>query len=926
MKTLDTFDAVTIKRRIPIPVADTCAWILDDDQYLQWLADENTPLLWINGEPGCGKSVLSSFLLEHIQKSQPQSTICYFFCNKLITNQDDAKGLLRGLLHQIFAKHRCLIEHALKDLETSRDFGNKPRTLWDIFLRSLKDSRCGQVILVIDGFDECDPAGGRELLEWLLADLPSTKHKILMTSRTEMYLYDLLTEAANKYKDLTPVKNILVLPLTGELYTRKVEQDVETFIEHKVAEICQVHGLDAAQNDAIRMSVTQKAGKTFLWISLVLQMLRDSATISTASIDRILSSLPSSLKRTYHSMLSQVEEESRPLALKALYIVVAARRPLTLAEFIVAFAIQPQHHSEKDLARYYEPQIGRTVRALCKQFIHVLNNELYLVHSTAKDFLLSQSDFPRPWYAFDVVQAELAISTVCNSYLMLSDFQTQPLVIDDFTHGTMQLSLVEQYSALHPFLNYAALNWADHFRACETHASSGLVKQAMNISNVASKTFGTWFAIYWAFQPRTLGYPKGISSCHLGAMNGHDTIVSRFLDRKFDIRLVDNAGRTPLFWACYGGHAKVVRRLLGANAVVIYATTPQTPGMVEVAASGGHVEVVQELLRATERNEPSKQAIPANMIELAVEGAAQGGYTEIIALLLKWKSEYKPPADGLSGQAQTAEETSNLFRPLLSAVKRGRLKTVVQLLKAGVDIRQLDSAQILDAAVQSGSIDLLRLLLESGANVNPFPGSGPGRAFTPLQAAAERGDLDMVRCLLRAGANVNAQPAYHCGLTALQGAVRSGSLAVVNELLANGADANDAPAPWLGMTAMQAAARLGYLEIAQRLKEEGASPNEKASWRGRTALQWAALNGHLEFVKWLLQFQVDLEALDESPFYRQTAWQLAKGKEDIREVLRAAGAVCKEKHKGVDYMYDDEGNLKAEYAHSRFNVSKESTR
>ncbi|CAG9949252.1 unnamed protein product [Clonostachys rosea f. rosea IK726] len=36
----------------------TCQWILSRPEFCQWISDDNTRLLWIEGPPGCGKSTL----------------------------------------------------------------------------------------------------------------------------------------------------------------------------------------------------------------------------------------------------------------------------------------------------------------------------------------------------------------------------------------------------------------------------------------------------------------------------------------------------------------------------------------------------------------------------------------------------------------------------------------------------------------------------------------------------------------------------------------------------------------------------------------------------------------------------------------------------------------------------------------------------
>jgi ankyrin repeat protein len=56
-----------------------------------------------------------------------------------------------------------------------------------------------------------------------------------------------------------------------------------------------------------------------------------------------------------------------------------------------------------------------------------------------------------------------------------------------------------------------------------------------------------------------------------------------------------------------------------------------------------------------------------------------------------------------------------------------------------------------------GNTELIRILLETGANVNAPPAEGDDR--TSLQAASECGKIELVKILLEAGADVNAPPA-----------------------------------------------------------------------------------------------------------------------------------------------------------------------
>ncbi|KAK8059082.1 hypothetical protein PG996_009012 [Apiospora saccharicola] len=98
-------------------------------------------------------------------------------------------------------------------------------------------------------------------------------------------------------------------------------------------------------------------------------------------------------------------------------------------------------------------------------------------------------------------------------------------------------------------------------------------------------------------------------------------------------------------------------------------------------------------------------------------------------------------------------------------------------------------------AVETGSKDLIVMLLEHGADINRP--ARRGIVHTPLQKACELGSYSMVEFLLQKGALPSSPPSKQNGGTALQLAAKSGSLRITELLLQVGADAH-APAPEFG--------------------------------------------------------------------------------------------------------------------------------
>ncbi|KAI3334581.1 hypothetical protein F4824DRAFT_511609 [Ustulina deusta] len=161
--------------------------------------------------------------------------------------------------------------------------------------------------------------------------------------------------------------------------------------------------------------------------------------------------------------------------------------------------------------------------------------------------------------------------------------------------------------------------------------------------------------------------------------------------------------------------------------------------------------------------------------------------------------------------------------------------------------------------------DKIQRVLDGGVDVNTYSGQNTGSGGwqrTPLQEAAGVGSLDLVQLLMQRGADVNLPPKGYIGRTAVQRACEGGTVPVnvhlIKFLIANGANVNAPPAPSGGVTAFQAAAMEGNFEVALLLLDHGADINAPpAEECGYCALDGAAACGKLDMV----QFLLDLGAL-----------------------------------------------------------------
>jgi len=60
-------------------VPGTCEWFTNHSLFQNWNKNQRSSLLWVSADPGCGKSVLVKYLVDHILPSTGERTTCYFF-------------------------------------------------------------------------------------------------------------------------------------------------------------------------------------------------------------------------------------------------------------------------------------------------------------------------------------------------------------------------------------------------------------------------------------------------------------------------------------------------------------------------------------------------------------------------------------------------------------------------------------------------------------------------------------------------------------------------------------------------------------------------------------------------------------------------------------------------------------------------------
>ncbi len=162
---------ITVPKKVP----GTCEWFQSHHKFRNWLASRNRGLFLLSASPGCGKSVLSRFLVEKILPAgmPVKTTLCYFFFD--IPDQKNIPAALCALIHQVLTWRPELTDLVQKDI-----IGNGPaltlkeRVLWRVFGKLVSAHVDSDVVCVLDALDECQKDGRPSLVGQLQTLLAQT--------------------------------------------------------------------------------------------------------------------------------------------------------------------------------------------------------------------------------------------------------------------------------------------------------------------------------------------------------------------------------------------------------------------------------------------------------------------------------------------------------------------------------------------------------------------------------------------------------------------------------------------------------------------------------------------------------------------------------------------------------------------------------
>ena len=744
--------------------------------------EAQSPLLWLKGRAGSGKSTICSAIIESLQARQEQEyamVFCFFDSRKCQVSS--ARYILETFTYQ-------LIEY-MQPIRRGRRFSiregeklTEPLSL-EQFQRKLRsvflnvDTHVG-VFCVLDGLSDDD--GVKNVI----------MHEVLRVnrSRKQSHIFRCVMSSRFACEARISHEDLVQIDLNVEA---GLQRDMLNFAKTRLADLSDTMPKNKMPVLALAKQLCSRANGSFLWLALAIEDIQRME--NRPNLVQIVDLLPPSIDAFYQRSLQKIASQDVETAQTVFSWVTLASRPLSLLELLEALAIKANH------AQFHEqlPSVGKTlsqpkteaeIHRICGWLVKIsMEGIVRLRHSTLQDYLFFAVE-PSNRLHHPVLAAHELLAWSC-LILLSSAVRLEVSSASTSTEPAQHL----RRGTTSTLAKYAAANWSIHYRLSETYSRNlaGTLQRCLNftldydcqsfsipnsgrpvqIANTTLRISASYGLISLTQLSLQMGTdPKG-GSCvlcetplaiaagngHLGAANillqwtahpasqkaynfdemtrlaairGFTDVVRAFLECGFKVDAAEQiSGKTLLHIAAESGRLSMVKLLMSYNANV-NATIPKTRETpLHLAAAYGYVHIVECLVDGCD---PS-------MRELEL-------YNSIVR-----QPYYQSWTEDLLANEGLMESTVWELQARESAQEHIELLRSCSIRYSNIDLRTSAGCTALELAASDGHNDIVRFLLERKAD---FKSEG-GVRCTALQSAIENGHLETVKILLAAGASAH---------------------------------------------------------------------------------------------------------------------------------------------------------------------------
>jgi hypothetical protein len=234
---------------------NTGVWLVQDsDEFNLWKTTKDR-VLWVQGLPGVGKTIMISHIIEHLKhfcEAEAKRVLTYFYFDFGTPAKQTAVSCARILLSQLVSRSADM-PGSIKNLyDKTCSHGSKSPGIDDLTAMLTLYANCEDVedlYIVLDAIDECSLKDGKraELLEWLdqLTQKLSPKLHLCISGRPEQDICETLCS----FPRLTDIK----------MEESKIGADIETYLRYELSRRPKFTRLPAELREEMQDALTRGA-------------------------------------------------------------------------------------------------------------------------------------------------------------------------------------------------------------------------------------------------------------------------------------------------------------------------------------------------------------------------------------------------------------------------------------------------------------------------------------------------------------------------------------------------------------------------------------------------------------------------------------------------------------------------------------------
>ncbi|EAT85426.2 hypothetical protein SNOG_06775 [Parastagonospora nodorum SN15] len=786
--------------------AETGLWLLESAKFTKW-KESAASRLWLYGIPGCGKTILSSTIIQHLIHhcdDDVRVVTAYFYFDFNDAQKQDAELMLRSLLCQLLQRS-LTIPKGVDALFSSCENGQRQPSL-DALLEVTRQAmqEFAYVYVVVDALDECTQRS--ELMDMLetVAGWRLDNLHLLMTSRKE--------------RDIeTSLESYVGEEATVCLQTDVVDQDIQRYVRQRlrVNKGLAKWNKDAAIRQEIETAMMRGACGMFRWAACQLDTLEKCC--NRAMLRKSLATLPRTLDQTYDRILFTISEEYSEYAMRILQWLTFSARPLSVEEMAEVVAIDVARDPAFDRDEVLEDPLE--VLNICSSLVTITRSEadgtsrpaqqiIALAHYSVQEYLVSDRIKQGSAKQYNVGAGTILIKAGAEVDAQNGDYASSEghelivkMLLDNKANinaqgGKYSNALQAAAAAGHQAIVQLLLD-----NGADVNRQGGLYGNALNAA--AAECHATIVKLLLENAAEISRHDdQGKSVLHHATNSAYctHTLVEFLLSQGAPANTIDMENMTPLHYSVKLGHERIAGLLLD-NGVSIDA------GVHRKTCSRNTVKTDPSCRMSIPESKPDISCISAGLTPLHF--AALAGNSVMTKFLLKRGadpnalSEYNESpmhltlrktlhgpkyADDWTNQDWRVENLLDFldFEDETDAIhadirthREGVLDAMFADVRTSLTIRDHHHDHPLHCVEYGkfGSVEMVEKLVSRGAN--PFERNM--KQQSALHLASQAGNHDAVAVLLSLGVELALTDSE--GLHALHHAARSGNHQTINILL-----------------------------------------------------------------------------------------------------------------------------------------------